>query len=410
VIRIFAAAMLAFLAASPFAYFKYRRPLQPINSGGQHYLVIDQSIWAHARPGLGDLRLFANETPVPYKLTLESGGSQTEQKPIRVLQPATLGGKTQFVLDMAALQEYDRINLKLATKNFVAHARVEGQDDLHGAHWALLGNTTLYDLSDEKLGHNSTLQLPLSAYKYLKVTVDTLVKPGDVESASAGVTQAEKAAWQEVRAELTSRQQGRDTLLAFNLPPNSPAERLVLDIDPAQTNFRRDMEIQDGDGRPIASSEITRIHMLRSGQKVDVEQTSPDLCGKCQAPADRATLKVIIHNGDDLPLKITNAHLQQFERRIYFDAGIDAPLWIYYGDEKLYSPQYDYAKLFQKDPRAEQVSLHAEELNSAYTGRPDDRPWSERHPAVLWAAILAAVAVLGGIAVRSLKTSVKPIE
>jgi len=47
--------------------------------------------------------------------------------------------------------------------------------------------------------------------------------------------------------------------------------------------------------------------------------------------------------------------------------------------------------------------LAAEEANSAYTGRPDDRPWSERHPAVLWAAIIAAVLILGSIAVRSMK-------
>jgi len=51
------------------------------------------------------------------------------------------------------------------------------------------------------------------------------------------------------------------------------------------------------------------------------------------------------------------------------------------------------------------VQLGAEEGNAGYTGRPDDRPWSERHPAVLWTAILAAVAILGGIAVRSIKSA-----
>jgi hypothetical protein len=54
---------------------------------------------------------------------------------------------------------------------------------------------------------------------------------------------------------------------------------------------------------------------------------------------------------------------------------------------------------------AGRVELSAEEANAGYTGRPDERPWSERHPAVLWAAILAAVAILGGIALRSIKTA-----
>jgi hypothetical protein len=49
--------------------------------------------------------------------------------------------------------------------------------------------------------------------------------------------------------------------------------------------------------------------------------------------------------------------------------------------------------------------LGSEEANTSYSGRPDDRPWSERHPAVLWAAIIAAVLILGGIAMRSMKTA-----
>jgi hypothetical protein len=42
--------------------------------------------------------------------------------------------------------------------------------------------------------------------------------------------------------------------------------------------------------------------------------------------------------------------------------------------------------------------------NAAYTGRPDDRPWSERHKAVLWAAMLLAVVVLAVLAVRGFKS------
>jgi hypothetical protein len=138
--------------------------------------------------------------------------------------------------------------------------------------------------------------------------------------------------------------------------------------------------------------------MQRNGQKVDTEQTWLDLRGTSQG-----TLRIIIHNGDDVPLKITSARLQQYERRIYFDCDSGARPRLYYGDEKLGPPVYDYAKLFQKDANAGQVQLGGEEPNAAYTGRPGDRPWSERHPAVLWLAIVSAVLILGGIALRSMK-------
>jgi hypothetical protein len=41
--------------------------------------------------------------------------------------------------------------------------------------------------------------------------------------------------------------------------------------------------------------------------------------------------------------------------------------------------------------------------NEAYRRRPDDRPWSERHNAVLWFVMLLAVVVLAALAIRGLK-------
>jgi hypothetical protein len=391
------------LAASPsISYFKYQRQVEATNSSGQHYARLDETLWRHARPDLDDLRMYSADREIPYILTIEWGSSQTEQKEVRVLQPGRVGGKTQFLLDMSGVPEYDRIELKLATENFVAHARVEGQDHLHGAQWALLGTTTLYDLSDERLGHNSTLQIPVTTYKYLRVTVDSSVKPSDVEGGTAGVMRAQKAVWRDLSGEPKQTQQGKDTVLTFSVPGNVPVERVTFAIDSAQPNFQRGVKVEGNKGVGFGSGELSRIHMQRNGQRIDVEQTWVDIGG-----ASQGILRAIIHNGDDVPLKITGARLQQYERRIYFDSHSGAQPRLYYGDEKLGAPVYDYAKLFRKDANAGEVELGAEESNAAYTGRPDDRPWSERHPAVLWVAIIAAVLILGGIALRSMKMATR---
>jgi hypothetical protein len=114
---------------------------------------------------------------------------------------------------------------------------------------------------------------------------------------------------------------------------------------------------------------------------------------------------VVVLNGDDAPLKITGVQLQQYERRIYFDSDAGPQLTLYYGDDKLDTPIYDYGKFFQKDAASTLLPLGPETQNAAYTGRPDNRPWSERHPSVLWAAIIAAVAILATIAFRSIKST-----
>jgi hypothetical protein len=392
--------MLFAAGVSPVSYLRYERPLQRADSSGQHYASIDEVIWSHARADLADLRLYSDQREIPFALTVETGGSQAERIPLRILQPSALSGKTQFLLDMGGAAEYDYVLLNVATRDFVAHARVEGQDDLHGKDWAALGVTTVFDLSNEKLGHNTTLHFPLSTYRYLRVTVDGLVKPADLQGASSGTTHAAQAVWRDVGSPVTREEKGKDTLFTFSLPEQIPIERIRFAIDPAQPNFRRALQIEGEKDLPVATGEISRVHMQRSGQKIDLEQTSFD--ASARGPGK---YRVVIHNGDDLPLKITATTLQQYERRIYFDVDAGVRMQLLYGDEKLAAPVYDYRQLFQKEATAKPLSFDAETLNAMFTGRPDQRPWSERHPGILWVAIICAVLVLGGVAVRSLKSA-----
>jgi len=412
------AALLGFvLAASPsIPYFKYQRPA-PAAATGQQYFVVDEPIWKHS-PDLADLRLYAAQTEVPYALTIERGNLEQDHKDVRVLQQSRVGGKTQFFIDMSGVAEYDHIDLKLTARNFVAHARVEGQDDLHGQHWATLAEPILYDLSDEGLGGNHVLRLPLTTYRYLRVTIDGPVKPTDVQGATSETRQEQKAVWRDVDGQpkidqypgkstrtedgRVITQKGKGTRLTFTLAENVPIERIVFDIDPSQPNFQTQLEIPNETGEDLGSGEINRIHMVRSGNKIDSENQDVNFSGNGQ---QQKSLSVIIYNGDDPPLKIRTARLQQLERRVYFDGPGSAALMLYYGDEKLESPIYDYAKLFQQEKNAAAVQLGAEEGNAAYERRPDDRPWSERHPAVLWIAIVAAVLILGAVALRSMKTA-----
>jgi hypothetical protein len=114
-------------------------------------------------------------------------------------------------------------------------------------------------------------------------------------------------------------------------------------------------------------------------------------------------LKVTVDNGDNPPLSISGVELLSVERRVYFDPQGKSLLKLYYGESKLGAPVYDFARFFKADPAAAMATLGPGTHNEAYRGRPDDRPWSERHKAVLWLAMLLAVIVLAGLAIRGLK-------
>jgi hypothetical protein len=389
-----------FLAAgTSISYFKYERPVQ-LSGSKQQYIAVDETIGQHARADLGDLRLYAYSMEVPYSLVREQGTLEQERKDVPVLQQSTVGGKTQFLIDMSGLAEYDHVNLKLASKNFVAHANVEGADDLHAQRWAALSDSILYDLSRESLGGSSMLRLPRTTYKYLRVTIDGPVKPNEVRGATSERREENPPVWRVVGGTAREEQKGKDTIFIFDVAEKVPAERVHFDLAPAQTNFRREVEIRNDKDDWLGSGEINRIHMVRSGRKIDSEDDDVTF-----SELGQKTIKVIIHNGDDTPLKLTGARLEQLERRIYFEAPASGQVKLYYGDEKLERPVYDYAKLFLREKTATAAQIRAETNNTAFTGRPDDRPWSERHPMVLWIGIVGAVAVLGTIALRSMRTA-----
>jgi hypothetical protein len=63
---------------------------------------------------------------------------------------------------------------------------------------------------------------------------------------------------------------------------------------------------------------------------------------------------------------------------------------------------YDYAKLFAVSDKAAEATLGPEVLNPVFHPPPEEqRPFTERHPEVLWIALIAVICVLGMVALRS---------
>lgn len=133
-----------------------------------------------------------------------------------------------------------------------------------------------------------------------------------------------------------------------------------------------------------------------------------------------ARVWIEIENGDDQPLPIAAVRLEMRQRKICFEApaapstdsgaihGSDASsnLALFYGDSRLAAPEYDTARLFVASRAAVVAELGPEELNANYRAPAAEvRPFAERHPEVLWIALIAAICALGLVALRSAKSS-----
>ncbi len=379
-------------------YFTNVREVQVAQPDRQNFVVVDEELWTHSRPDLGDVRLYDGESPVQYALSEQSAGISSDEVEAKILNLGTFAGHSEFDIDTQGLAEYDRIRLRLDAHDFVATAAVSGGSAPGKAVDVELTPSTLYDFTKEQLGSNFLLKLPPSSFRFLHIKLSAGIHAEEVKAATIYNLHEQQASWTKVGACDAPQQMAHLTVVACHVPERVPLSRILLQVAPSQVNFRRTVNLQDAKGLQVASGEISRVRVNRAGTLV----TAEDLAIKTFGNSGQITVN--IDNGDNPPLAITSADPLTLERRIYFDAQGKSVLRLYYGDEKLEAPVYDYARFFHLEASPAQAQLSPGAHNPQYAGRPDDRPWSERHMSVLWAAMLAVVVALAFLALRAMRS------
>ena len=389
----------SFASDAAIAYFTRARSVTISRADGQNYVIVDADVWRYARPDLADLRLYDGSSMVPHALTTRSGGVSSQETAAKILNLGSVAGHTEFDLDVSGATEYDRIRLQLDTKNFINNARIEGRQWLRDRLGPNLGSTTLYDFSDENLGANSVLKFPSASFPFLPVRLAPGLRPNEVKGAFVSNVAETQAAWSQAGSCTASAGPPKESVFSCSIFPGAPIERISFRLPESAVNFNRTVLVSDEKGE-FTRGTITRVRLNRAVQSVTSQNLSLDLFVQ-----PHQVIKVAMENGDDAPLPVQGVDLLSFERRIYFDPRGNSALRLYYGDSKLEAASYDYQKLFQESPDAALAQLGPAEANAQFTGRPDDRPWSERHTALLWVAMLIAVVVLGALALRGLKSN-----
>jgi hypothetical protein len=398
-----ALAVITVLAAMPvrpepaIRYFKSVRDVRVSDSSRQNYFVVDQEIWTHSRQDLGDLRLYAGDSPVQYAVSEQREGFASDEVEVKILNLGVVSGHTEFDLDMQGLSEYNRIRLRLDAHDFVATAFVSGGDAPGKAAKVELNPSTLYDFTKEQLGSNSLVKIQSSSFRFLHIKLSDGIRPQDVKSASVFQQHEQQASWTEIGSCTSPEQKQRSTVVTCNVPDHVPVTRIAFEIPSSIVNFRRGVTIEDSKGAQIASGEISRVRMNRAGTLITNEQLALSMGGST------GKLTVVIDNGDNPALDPQSVQTLVIEHRIYFDPEGKTGLKLYYGDQKLSAPVYDYARFFHLEGSPAQADLGSVLQNPVYSGRPDERPWSERHTAILWTAMLITVVALVLLALRGMR-------
>jgi len=433
-------------------YMHFMRTLSVPAGTGQACAVLDAAIFPHAAPSLLDLRLFPSQTAshttpheLPYAITLSESISEETANARLLNLGAGAAGTIVFDLEMPT-RPYTDVTLDLdpSLHDFLATATVSGSAALGTqAKGTALGSFTLFDLTTQHLSRSTALPLAESTFRYLHVALSLSPAPGAdssaarfppsiVEGAEVTPSREAEAIYTTVTETAAVATSGRESIATLQIPPRVPVERVEFMLAPGfKGNFSRDVRVtatteppakgaarEDSSSQPdmtddmraplpeVVTGSILRVHTTEAGREIHTEQlTLPAILGANLQRA--AKVEVAIENGDDQPLPIAAVRLQMRQRRLCFDAvaASAGPLSLYYGDPALAAPVYDYERLFTAAEKPLDVTLGPQLPNPLFTPRPTaPLPFTERHPQVLWIALVAAIAALGLVALRSSKT------
>ena len=410
------ALLLFALAAVPspeIRYFRYHRPVQNISlQPGQACLVVDAALLAHSAVGLADLRLYRDRVETPYLMQTSAPIVASEQT-IPVLNLGSRGEQTVFDTAMPA-GTYSDLQLKISGHDFIAAVAVSGSQD-QASKTTTIGSYTIFDLSRQRLGRSTVLHLPPSDFRYLHFRIAGPIRPEDVGGLSVTQPPASKPKYVTVAQSSVAAFKDHSSIVEFTVPAHVPIDRIEVVPGAEPANFSRAVHVaaipiaekpadeSAAPPRTVSSfGNVLRVHTVQNGHRIDEESFTVDPPRPLFDVPAKWT--VTIDNGDDAPLRPALVRLLMLERDVCFDAAPGAAYTLYYGDSAVSSPRYDYAALFAPQSDAARVTAGPEQPNREYQPRPDDRPFTERHPALLWIALVAVIAILGVIALRTAKT------
>ncbi len=400
-------------------HFRYERAVTlPAGASGQACTILDGAVFAHAASeSLNDLRLYAGAAETPFNFSI-SGTQGAEDDAALIRNLGLSHGDIAFDLVMPA-RPYSAILLDLAAQDFLGTAHVTAAN----GDTTDLGTFAIFDLTSQHLSRSTMLPLQESTFSTLHITLRLTAAPNMtphtlgpaiVRGATVPPSREAQTLYTTVASSNSITNHGRQTVASIHVSAHVPVERVFFTLPTGfGKNFFRSATITatpDNNRNAAAVESLTgtlsHVHLAQdpaTGEPaIDTAQQSIDAVLGANLRTG-ATVSIAIDNGDDPPLPVTSVQLQMRQRNVCFDASSPA-YTLMYNDAALRAPLYDYARLFAPSAKPVLAVLSPEHFNSAFQARHDSRPYSERHPELLWVALLGVIVVLASIALRSSRT------
>jgi hypothetical protein len=405
-----ALAVAAFAAdlPSPWRSWRYSRTIESSRSDVLNYLTIDREIFAHSENRLADLRIIddlGNELPYELRSLLTFPPEQTAL-PTTLRENSFVPGQfTQLVIDLGERASFHN-NLRVQTpeSDFINWVEVAASDDARL--WRIVKpRAPISRFRKENLEGSQTIRYSENNARYLRLRIQETshqfpVTSVDVYSSPGVGKELLPAAGVPLMAMLRPDSSSSPSQTQWTVDLGSSTIPVAeLHFETTQPEFYRAVRIltraDEKEWQSVGGGEIYRYSV---GGKIE-----ESLLVRCYEIWGPRYWRVEVLDGNDAPLSAARMSLALSSRFALFKPKPQRAYRLIYGNARPAAPQYDLVKTLRIQPNEEMQHplLGAEESTSNYA---DPRPFTERHPNLLWLAVGIAILLLGYAALRALRS------
>jgi Protein of unknown function (DUF3999) len=393
--------------------WRYSRAIDSQHPRILNYIAIDREVFAHSENRLADLRIIDDlGAEQPYELR-----SRLTVPTPPVTFPAIIrensfvpGQFTQIVADLGDHPSfYNSIRVQTPESDFINWVEVDASDDAHL--WRIVNpRAPISRFRKDGVEGSQTIRYSENNARYLRLRIQEAAH-------QFPVTGVEVLAYPAAEKEILNSNDAALTRMLSSDSASPPSQtQWTVDLgstsipvaevtfETTQTEFYRAVRLSTSvdakEWQPNGGGEIYRYAVAG--------KTEESLRVRCYESWGPRYWRVEILNASDAPLSAVRISLAMSWRFVLFQPKEGRTYRLLYGNARAIAPQYDLARTLHIETN--QVMLHPslgpEELTSNYT---DPRPFTERHPNLLWLALAIAVVFLGYAALRALRTPNAPV-
>ena len=359
--------------------FRWERTVQ-FGGGGLVTFVADGPLFAHARPGLADLRAVDSAgRQVPWRRLPEP--APRASKEVELLNAGVQGRAFVGLLDLGPTRAVrNRAELVMANqRDFVGRVTVFGSDDRRT--FTRLSTTTVFDLRGASPATSTTLVFAPTDHRFLQLRGVGVPLPVAVRVYNA----PRRPPLDRVEADVSIEQRERTTEARVDVGyARRPVD--VVRMRTTTARFDRPVTIQ-------GSNDGSTFQFLRQGRIV---RRAGAVQLEVPVRAAHRFLTVTVENGDDAPLQELEVEVLARPRTIVLSEGFAPPFRLLYGNASLDAPAYDFARLppSELEPVAA-GQLGTERENPAWEPPEDTRSFLERNPRLVEGSLVVVALALG---------------